>query len=73
MIEEFFVATYYNGDYRLIDYEANKYEDCVAFVNEWAEQKVAESSKEVYNEMVEQDKHFCYWNIEKRFRLKGIK
>lgn len=73
MIEEFFVVNYYNGDYLVIDHECSNYDDCLKFMSEWAEQIVAERGKEEYNMIAEQDKHFCYWNIEKRFKLKGVK
>lgn len=73
MMEEYFVVLYYNGEYLILDHEAGKYEDCVDFINEWAEQELAQNGKEVYNYNAEQDKHYCYWKIEKRFRMKEVK
>ena len=74
MIEEYFIALKYTGDYLIVDFEANTYEECMTFIQRDAEcVRDCFESREAYNEVVEQDKHFSYWQIEKRFRLKQEK
>lgn len=74
MIEEYFVAVYYNGNYAVIEQEESSYENCLKFIQVWAEDTLdGEEGKEGYNQIAQLDRHFVYWKIEKRFRLKEVK
>ena len=74
LIEEYYVAVKYDGDYRTIDFEAVTYDECISFIASYAESTFESfENVECYNSVVEQDRHFCYWKIEKRFRLKQVK
>lgn len=73
MLEEYFVVTYYEEGEVVIDYVFNTYDDCIKHAERFAEDSLESMGKEAYNNLVEVDRHSCYFNIEKRFRLKEVK
>lgn len=74
LIEEYYVTVKYDGEYRTVDFEAPKYEDCYDFITTYAEDTFNSfDNTDAYNDVVWMDKNFCYWKIEKRFRLKQAK
>lgn len=73
MLEEYFVVTYYEEGEVVIDYVFNTYAECLEQAERFAAETLDTIGKEAYNNLVEVDKHSCYFNIEKRFRLREVK